>query len=212
MSRRLRNDLSVELSPRELQLLEFAASGLTDQAIANELGISLATIATYWGRIRIKFGPLSRTEIVAMHLRGAADREIQALQDQNDLLKKQLNDSDQQNGLLIYSMNVCPDALTILNSKGQMIYANQVASSWIGLSPTDVIGRKPSDFYVEDRVERWNEWFTAAWNNPDVPELTQNVDSFFRHIDGTITVYVCNIRKIAYNGESFMLIVARKQN
>lgn len=212
MSRRLRNDLTVELSPRELQLLEFAASGLTDQAIANEIGISLATIATYWGRIRIKFGPLSRTEIVAMHLRGAADREIQTLRDQNELLKQQLQSNDDLKGLLIYCLNECPDSVTILDQCGKMIYANQVASSWVGLSPTDIIGRSPSEFYVEDRVGRWKEWFEAVWNSPDSPELTQNVDSFFRHVDGTITVYVCNIKKILFGDESYLLVVARKQN
>jgi PAS domain S-box-containing protein len=62
------------LSPRERQLLEMATSGLTDQAIANELGISLATVSTYWGRIRIKYGPLGRTEIVARYLRALMNR------------------------------------------------------------------------------------------------------------------------------------------
>ncbi|RYG24780.1 PAS domain S-box protein [bacterium] len=62
------------LSPRERQLLEMATAGLTDQAIANELGISLATVSTYWGRIRIKYGPLGRTEIVARFLRALMSR------------------------------------------------------------------------------------------------------------------------------------------
>ncbi len=62
------------LSPRERQLLEMATNGLTDQAIANELGISLATVSTYWGRTRIKFGPLGRTEIVARFLKALMTR------------------------------------------------------------------------------------------------------------------------------------------
>ena len=62
------------LSPRERQLLEMATNGLTDQAIANELGISLATVSTYWGRIRIKYGPLGRTEIVARYLKALMTR------------------------------------------------------------------------------------------------------------------------------------------
>ena len=62
------------LSPRERQLLEMAKNGLTDAAIANELGISLATVSTYWGRVRIKYGPLGRTEIVARYLRALMNR------------------------------------------------------------------------------------------------------------------------------------------
>ena len=46
-----------QLSPRELQLIEYATQGLTDTAIALKLGISEATVGTYWGRVRIKIGP-----------------------------------------------------------------------------------------------------------------------------------------------------------
>lgn len=67
------------LSPRERQLLVMATDGRTDQAIAGELGISLATVSTYWGRIRIKFGPLGRTEIVARYLRALMNRANAAL-------------------------------------------------------------------------------------------------------------------------------------
>ena len=45
-------------------MLLLAAQGLTDQGIAHRLEISLATVGTYWGRIRIKIGPLSRTGLV----------------------------------------------------------------------------------------------------------------------------------------------------
>lgn len=212
MSRKLRNDFTVELSPRELQLLEFAAAGHTDQAIANELGISLATIATYWGRIRIKFGPLSRTEIVAMHLRSASEREITGLKDQIELLKHQILDQDSKNALLLFSINECSDSVVILDSERKMVYVNQVTASWIGLSPNDLLGRSPSEFYVEDRVERWFQWFEATWNNPELPELSNNVESFFRHIDGTITVIVCNTKKVSFGDESYLLLVSRKQN
>ena len=59
----------IELSPREQQLITMAGEGLTDTAIANRLGISEATVNTYWGRIRVKLGPHNRTELVAIALR-----------------------------------------------------------------------------------------------------------------------------------------------
>ncbi|RYG39459.1 PAS domain S-box protein [bacterium] len=71
--------LNETLSPRERQLLVMASNGLTDQGIAHELGISLATVSTYWGRVRIKFGALPRTELVAKFLRGEMARSNTAL-------------------------------------------------------------------------------------------------------------------------------------
>jgi DNA-binding NarL/FixJ family response regulator len=53
---------------REAQVLSFAAEGMTDKQIAAELGISLATVDTYWRRIRTKFDSTSRTEAVAKAL------------------------------------------------------------------------------------------------------------------------------------------------
>src|SRR5579871_1864366 len=72
-------DLNESLSARERELLVLAMNGLTDQGIANKLGISAATIGTYWGRVRIKFGPLSRPELVARFVQGEMTRSSAAL-------------------------------------------------------------------------------------------------------------------------------------
>lgn len=72
-------ELSESLSPRERQLLVMATNGLTDQGIAHELGISVATVSTYWGRVRIKFGPHPRTELVAQFMRSEMARVNEAL-------------------------------------------------------------------------------------------------------------------------------------
>src|SRR5579862_2918436 len=69
----------VELSPREQQLIAMAGEGLTDTAIANSLGISEATVNTYWGRIRVKLGPHNRTELVAIALREEYEQRIEEL-------------------------------------------------------------------------------------------------------------------------------------
>src|SRR5579862_4166396 len=78
--------LSISLSERERQLLVLAAQGFTDQGISHKLGISLATVGTYWGRVRIKFGPLSRTELVAVYLREESAATINELKRTNSSL------------------------------------------------------------------------------------------------------------------------------
>lgn len=71
---------SYDLSPRETQIVELAIEGLTNEAIARELTLSLGTVNTYWLRIRLKVGALGRTDAVA---RVIADRADRALRDAN---------------------------------------------------------------------------------------------------------------------------------
>ncbi len=59
------------LTGRESELIAFAAEGKTDKVIAAELGISVGTVGTYWGRIRKKLHVNSRTEAVAIVLNSA---------------------------------------------------------------------------------------------------------------------------------------------
>lgn len=52
------------LSPREIQIVELSAEGLTNEAIAYHLGLSIGTVNTYWLRIKLKTGGLGRTDTV----------------------------------------------------------------------------------------------------------------------------------------------------
>lgn len=76
--------------PREQQVVELAAQGLTDKEIAARLKISRETVMTYWKRIRCRLGGVSRAEIVAQALTMKADEEQQALQDENDALAREI--------------------------------------------------------------------------------------------------------------------------
>jgi DNA-binding CsgD family transcriptional regulator len=53
-----------DISEREGQVLAMAARGLTDDSIAKELDISVATVRGYWLRVRTKLGGSSRAELV----------------------------------------------------------------------------------------------------------------------------------------------------
>lgn len=63
------------LSERERRVIEFAAEGLVDKEIAAALGISLATVRTYWDRIRIKLKAMNRVHVVAIYLRHTLAKE-----------------------------------------------------------------------------------------------------------------------------------------
>ena len=69
-----------ELSPREEQIVELCVEGLTNDAIAAKLGLSVGTVNTYWLRIKLKVGGLGRTDTVVRVIKERAER---ALRDAN---------------------------------------------------------------------------------------------------------------------------------
>ena len=54
-----------ELSGRETQVVLLAADGLTDKEIATHLVLQLATIRTYWERIREKLGTSNKVQSIS---------------------------------------------------------------------------------------------------------------------------------------------------
>ncbi len=56
---------SQSLSPREDEIVSLAIEGLTNEAIANNLNLSIGTVNTYWQRVKLKVGGLGRTDTVA---------------------------------------------------------------------------------------------------------------------------------------------------
>jgi len=71
---------SRELSPREEEIVELCVDGLTNDAIANRLGLSVGTVNTYWLRIKLKVGGSGRTDTVVKVIKDRAER---ALRDAN---------------------------------------------------------------------------------------------------------------------------------
>lgn len=78
--------ITKELSPREEEILELCIQGLTNDAIAVQLGLSLGTVNTYWLRIRLKVGGTGRTDTVARVIKDRAERALrEANVERNDL-------------------------------------------------------------------------------------------------------------------------------
>src|SRR5579863_4049936 len=65
-----------ELSPREEEIVELCVDGLTNEAIASRLGLSIGTVNTYWLRIKLKVGGQGRTDTVVRVIKERAERAL----------------------------------------------------------------------------------------------------------------------------------------
>jgi DNA-binding CsgD family transcriptional regulator len=68
--------LTRDLSPREEEIVELCVEGLTNDAIANRLGLSVGTVNTYWLRIKLKVGGQGRTDTVVRVIKERAERAL----------------------------------------------------------------------------------------------------------------------------------------
>jgi len=176
-----------ELSPREKQLLEFAAAGFTDTAIAHKLGISEATVGTYWGRVRIKLGPYSRTELVAIVMRAEQEAAIEALRKENEDLVKQLREQAAASDEPFYRdlLEAAPDAMLVVAENGKIEYANQAAEEIFGyakaeMQGVDLLTLVPMRFREIHLMHR-NDYFAE----PERREMGTHKDTPALHKDGT---------------------------
>ena len=135
------------LSPRERQLLQLSAHGLTDQGIAHRLGISLATVGTYWGRVRVKLGSFNRTELVAHYLREQAGRTIGVLTDENRKLVQELHQLSDTADVLKSNLDLfrslvetALDAILLVNADGKIELANHEAERMFGYARDEMLG------------------------------------------------------------------------
>lgn len=86
------------LSPREEEIVELCVEGLTNDAIAHRLGLSVGTVNTYWVRIKLKVGGFGRTDTVVRVIKERAEK---ALREAN-VERKELADliAHQEKGVL----------------------------------------------------------------------------------------------------------------
>ena len=87
-----------ELSQREEEIVELCVEGLTNEAIAHRLGLSVGTVNTYWLRIKMKVGGFGRTDTVVRIIKERAEK---ALREAN-VERKNLGDiiAEKERGLL----------------------------------------------------------------------------------------------------------------
>lgn len=83
------------LTHRESEIVELAIQGLTNESIAERLGVSVVDVNTSWLRIRMKFGEVERTASVARMIRERADRALRAANVEMTTLADHVSKSEQ---------------------------------------------------------------------------------------------------------------------
>lgn len=161
-----------DLSPRETQLLLMASEGLTDNAISLKLGISVATVNSYWVRIRSKLGAQSRTEAVAMALRTHAEANMRKLQTENERLAAELAAATQPEASGSLSaqsfqdmIQAAADGILIVGASGKIIACNPALAEMFGYQKDDLTGQLVSRLIPtrlrEAHMDHVNEYFGA---------------------------------------------------
>lgn len=169
-----------------------AAQGYTDQAIAYKLEISLATVGTYWGRIRIKMGPLNRTELVAHYLQREAKHTVAELKKQNDDLTAQIENHSKAVEMLQASLEMfrglidtAPDAIIVVNQDGKIELANEQAGILFGYLNLELLGMSV-EHLVPDEYRTVHIVNREAYNaNPVKRRMGEHMATMAKRKDGT---------------------------
>ncbi len=175
-----------ELSPREQQLLKYASEGLTDCAIAQELGISEATVGTYWGRVRIKLGPYSRTELVATVMRAERESAVEALRLENEHLVEEIRALGRSDTAFYKSLlENAPDATILVSENGHIEYANLAALEMFGhakeeMQAMNIVMLIPQRFRAK-HVEHRQEYL----QDPQRRQMGSHLETPALHKDGS---------------------------
>jgi PAS domain S-box-containing protein len=175
------------LSPREKQLLDLAARGMTDSAISHELDISEATISTYWGRIRVKLGPFSRTELVAIVMKEENDLALQELRKENEKLAERLRlktgeypDGNFYKDLL----EAAADAIFLTNQDGIIENLSDAAAELFGYSKDQLKG-KPITMLIPERYRMIHGQHRQAYlEEPTKRKMGEHSSTFALHSSG----------------------------
>lgn len=180
------------LSDRERQLVVLASKGLTDTAIAHKLGISLATVGTYWGRVRIKFGPLNRTELVAVFLQEQAATVVEGLRAENRILLQTLDEKSKAEEVLQTNLELfkglvdsAPDAIMLVNESGTIELANEQADKIFGYDTGTLLGMKVDELVPERYRPNHEENRQAYHANPAKRRMGEHTATFAVRKDGS---------------------------
>lgn len=175
------------LSEREQQLLKLAGEGFTDTAIAHKLGISEATVGTYWGRIRIKMGPYSRTELVGMAVRAEAEATLHQLREDNERLAEQLREKANSDTKELYFqlLSDAPDAVVVVNSEGRIEFVNETLCELFRDTVDELLGSHIGMLIPERLREAHREHVEDYFWHPTKRRMGEHLDTLARRSDAS---------------------------
>jgi len=200
---------SPKLSPREEQLLQYAAEGLTDTAIALKLGISEATVGTYWGRVRIKLGPYSRTELVAHRMRMEGEEALGKLRAENEELVKQLKQERAGNTSYRELLEYAPDAMMVVTPEGVIEFLNGAALELFGYAEGDLVGQHLLQLIPERFRIQHLEHHRDYMEHPDRRMMGGHLDTPALHKTGREFAIRAALSTIQGPGASYVICAIR---
>lgn len=174
----------LQLSDREMQLIKLASKGHTDTSISHRLGISEATVGTYWGRIRVKIGPYSRTELVSIVLKAEQASVLSELRQANAELVRRLEAGmGEEDGFYRALIENAADAIILTSESGTITTANRASYELFGYGPGELLGLHVSVLVPErfriDHVAHIRGYVhsperRAMGDHPGTPALTKD--------------------------------------
>lgn len=151
---------NVNLSERERRILGLASEGMIDKEIASHLNIRLATVRTYWERLRVKLSAANRTHAIALALPHLLEIERDNLRKVEDI-----------NRFIIRTIEEV--AIFTCDAKGVVVSWNMGVERVLGYREEEWIGQTPHVLFVPEDVQRndpENELLEAADRGISVSE------------------------------------------
>ena len=160
------------LSEREEQVLLLSTKGLTDKEIAKKLGLSIATVNTYWVRIRTKLGGANRAELVASALNRNTEETLTARELENQRLigeiirraeaEKALRESQERLQAII---DGSPVVIFLKDNLGRYMMVNKQFEQLIGKDRRELIGKRDSEVLPQSQAEQARQSDSKVLNN-----------------------------------------------
>lgn len=204
-------EMTLELSVRERQVLSLAARGETDQGIANRLGISPATVNSYWVRIRLKMGQSSRTELVARAVSDQYRRTIDQLRLENQRLKALIADKDDHGIEDLYReiFALAPDGILLVSIDGAVLDCNDAIAQMFGYERDQFRGKSLEEFVpmrlrAEHAVER-----RRYIEHPTRKKMGDHFGTAGLHRDGHEFPIAATIAAIPFRGSMAVICMVR---
>lgn len=181
---------SDSFSARQEQVILLASKGLADKQIAIELGLSIATIHTYWSRLRKKFGGGNRAELVTLALQRNAEETLTARESENLQLiaeivrraqaEKELAESQSKLQAIIDNT---PVAVFVKDRYGRYTLVNSVFQELVGRDREIIIGSRDHDLFGGELGAKYQEQDQAVLESrePVEGEITFHGPNGDRH-------------------------------
>lgn len=137
------------LSPRELTVLHYLASGYANSAIAREMALSDRTVSTYKVRLFRKLNIRNLVELIDIAQRNDLLEPAQTVREGGAGAPAWDADGG-QNALMRLALDAIPAGVSIRDKKGRLMFANDYLLRRYQRRREDLIGSKPSDFDLID--------------------------------------------------------------